>query len=153
MLEVKAQSKPQSAHPDPEAGMTIAEAARRTGVSVHTLRYYERAGLVLTNITRTSTGRRRYRQLDLDWITICTKLRATGMPIKTIRHYAQLVDAGRGNEQQRLDLLESHRATVLAKLAELQQNLQLIDHKLAVYRARLTAGNADTLWVIPPTPH
>ncbi|MEC3955865.1 MerR family transcriptional regulator [Nocardia sp. CDC153] len=150
MLEVKAPSKPAPAHSDPETGVSIAEAARRTGVSVHTLRYYERAGLVLTDISRTSTGRRRYRQLDLDWITVCTKLRATGMPIKTIRRYAQLVDAGRGNEQQRLDLLEAHRATVIAKLAEIQENLKLIDHKLAVYRGRLDAGDADTLWAIYP---
>lgn len=130
--------------------MSIAEAARRTGVSVHTLRYYERAGLVVTTIDRTSSGRRRYRQLDLDWITVCTKLRATGMPIKSIRRYAQLVDAGHGNEQQRLDLLEAHRADVIAKLTELQENLELIDHKLAVYRGRLDAGDADRLWAIPP---
>ncbi|WP_067893048.1 MerR family transcriptional regulator [Nocardia vaccinii] len=150
MLEVKPQSRSQSAHSNPQAGVSIAEAARRTGVSVHTLRYYERAGLVVTTIDRTSSGRRRYRQLDLDWITVCTKLRATGMPIKTIRRYAQLVDAGHGNEQQRLDLLEAHRADVIAKLTELQENLELIDHKLAVYRGRLDAGDADGLWAIAP---
>ncbi|MBY8864056.1 MerR family transcriptional regulator [Nocardia sp. CA2R105] len=150
MLEVKAQSRSQSAPSNPQAGVGIAEAARRTGVSVHTLRYYERAGVVVTTIDRTSSGRRRYRQLDLDWITVCTKLRATGMPIKTIRRYAQLVDAGHGNEQQRLDLLEAHRADVIAKLTELQENLELIDHKLAVYRGRLDAGDADRLWAIPP---
>ncbi|MEV4144055.1 MerR family transcriptional regulator [Amycolatopsis sp. NPDC049691] len=137
MLEVK---------PIPEAGLTIAEAARRTGVSAHTLRYYERAGLVVTRVDRTSGGRRRYRKLDLDWIKICTKLRATGMPIKLIRRYAELVSAGRGNEQERLDLLETHRADVLARLAELQENLKLIDRKIGVYRGRLEAGDADDLW-------
>ena len=130
----------------PEAGLSIAEAARRTGVSAHTLRYYERAGLVVTPVDRTSGGRRRYHQLDLDWTKICTKLRATGMPIKTIRRYAQLVTAGHGNEPERLALMEAHRAEVLAKLAELQQNLELIDHKIDVYRGRLTAGDADQLW-------
>lgn len=150
MLEVKPQSRPESAQSNPQVGVSIAEAARRTGVSVHTLRYYERAGLVVTTIDRTSSGRRRYRQLDLDWITVCTKLRATGMPIKTIRRYAQLVATGHGNEQQRLDLLEAHRADVIAKLTELRENLELIDHKLAVYRGRLDAGDADRLWAIPP---
>jgi DNA-binding transcriptional MerR regulator len=150
VLEVKPRSRSQSAQSNPQAGVSIAEAARRTGVSVHTLRYYERAGLVVTTIDRTSSGRRRYRQFDLDWITVCTKLRATGMPIKTIRRYAQLVDAGHGNEEQRLDLLEAHRADVIAKLTELQENLKLIDHKLAVYRGRLDAGDADKLWAIPP---
>src|SRR5215475_14563368 len=106
----------------PEAGVSIAEAARRTGVSVHTLRYYERAGLVVTPVDRTRAGRRRYRKLDLDWINICTRLRATGMPIRGIRRYAELVAAGPGNEQERLAVLEAHRAEVLNRLAEIQEN-------------------------------
>jgi DNA-binding transcriptional MerR regulator len=146
MLEVKPQPVSGPARSDPQAGLSIAEAARRTGVSVHTLRYYERAGLAVTTVDRTAGGRRRYQQLDLDWITVCTRLRATGMPIKTIRRYAQLVSAGRGNEQERLALLEAHRADVTAKLAEIQENLKLIDHKIDVYRGRLAAGDADQLW-------
>jgi DNA-binding transcriptional MerR regulator len=132
--------------PVPEAGLSIAEAARRTGVSAHTLRYYERAGLVVTPVDRTHSGRRRYHRLDLEWITICTKLRATGMPIKEIRRYAELVTAGRGNEIERLDLLESHRDNLLAGMAELQENLRLISRKIDVYRSRLAAGDADQLW-------
>jgi DNA-binding transcriptional MerR regulator len=133
-------------NPIPAEGLTIADAARRTGVSAHTLRYYERAGLVVTRVDRTSGGRRRYRQLDLEWIKICTKFRATGMPIKTIRRYADLVAAGRGNELERLALLEEHRAEVLARLAELEENLQLIDRKIGIYRGRLEAGELDRLW-------
>jgi DNA-binding transcriptional MerR regulator len=113
---------------------------------VHTLRYYERAGLVVTPIDRTAGGRRRYHQLDLKWIVVCTKLRATGMPIKSIRRYAQLVAAGPGNEQERLALMEAHRADVTAKLAEIQENLKLIDHKIDIYRGSLAAGDADQLW-------
>jgi DNA-binding transcriptional MerR regulator len=128
------------------AGVSIAEAARSTGVSVHTLRYYERAGLVVTEVDRTAGGRRRYQRLDLEWITVCTRLRATGMPIRTIRRYAELVAAGHGNEDERLELMEAHRADVLARLAELQENLRLIDHKIDVYRGRVAAGDADRLW-------
>ena len=146
MLEVNARPVAGATRSGHDAGMSIAEAARRTGVSVHTLRYYERAGLVVTPVDRTESGRRRYHQLDLDWITVCTRLRATGMPIKTIRRYAQLVSAGPGNEQERLALLEAHRAEVTAKLAQLQENLELIDHKIGVYRGRLVAGDADQLW-------
>jgi DNA-binding transcriptional MerR regulator len=146
VLEVKQRRVPGPADSDSRSGVSIAEAARRTGVSVHTLRYYERAGLVVTTVERTDGGRRRYQQQDLYWITICTKLRATGMPIKTIRRYAQLVSAGPGNEQERLALLEAHRADVTAKLVELQENLKLIDHKIGVYRGRLAAGDADQLW-------
>ncbi len=146
MLEVKPRPVPGPARSDPQAGLSIAEAARRTGVSAHTLRYYERAGLVVTTVDRTAGGRRRYQQLDLDWITVCTRLRATGMPIKTIRRYAQLVSAGHGNERERLAIMEAHRADVTAKLAEIQENLKLIDHKINVYRGRLAAGDADQLW-------
>ena len=146
MLEVKPEPVSGPARPDPQAGLSIAEAARRTGVSVHTLRYYERAGLVVTAVDRTAGGRRRYHQLDLDWIVICTRLRATGMPIRTIRRYAELVSAGPGNEQERLALLEAHRAEVTARLARTRENLKLIDHKIDVYRGRLAAGDADRLW-------
>jgi DNA-binding transcriptional MerR regulator len=156
VLEVKPRDvKPQSASGSagrkarpgvPAGGVTIAEAARRTGVSVHTLRYYERAGLVVTPVGRTSGGRRQYRELDLKWIVICTKLRATGMPISGICRYAELVAAGPGNEKERLALLESHREDVLAKLAEIQENLKIIDHKIDVYRGSLAAGDADRLW-------
>ncbi|HXZ69475.1 MAG TPA: MerR family transcriptional regulator [Streptosporangiaceae bacterium] len=146
MLEVKPQPVPRPAGPGSRAGLSIAEAARRTGVSVHTLRYYERAGLVVTAVDRTAGGRRRYHQLDLDWIVICTRLRATGMPIKTIRRYAELVSAGPGNEQERLALLEAHRAAVTARLTQTRENLRLIDHKIDVYRGRLAAGDADQLW-------
>ena len=144
MLEVNSNAAP--AHSIPPAGLSIAEAARRTGVSVHTLRYYERAGLVVTPVDRTQSGRRRYCREDLKWISICTKLRSTGMPIKAIRRYAQLVSAGPGNERERLALLEAHRADVTAKLAEVQEHLKLIDHKIDVYRGRLAAGDADQLW-------
>jgi DNA-binding transcriptional MerR regulator len=148
VLEVKLE--PDSAASGSRSGVSIAEAARRTGVSVHTLRYYERAGLVITDVERTAGGRRRYRQIDLDWITICTRLRATGMPIEAVRRYAQLVTAGRGNEQERLALLETHRADVIAKIGELEENLRIIDHKIDVYRGRLAAGDADRLWAPVP---
>jgi DNA-binding transcriptional MerR regulator len=68
------------------------------------------------------------------------------MPIRGIRRYAELVAAGPGNEAERLALLEAHRADVLAKLAEIQENLQVIDHKIDVYRGSLAAGDADRLW-------
>ncbi len=115
-------------------------------MSVHTLRYYERAGLAVTPVDRTTGGRRRYQKLDLEWITVCTRLRATGMPIKAIRRYAELVSAGRGNEQERLALMEAHRAEVLAKLDELQENLQAHRPQDRRIPGRVAAGDADRLW-------
>jgi DNA-binding transcriptional MerR regulator len=72
------------------------------------------------------------------------------MPIKIIRRYAELVCAGPGNEHTRLALLESHRAQVVAKLAEIQENLKVIDHKIDVYRRSVAAGDVDQLWAPAP---
>ena len=72
------------------------------------------------------------------------------MPIKGIKRYAELVSAGYGNEQERLALLEAHRADVAARVAEMQDNLKVIDHKIDVYRGRVAAGDADRLWVPKP---
>ena len=102
MLEVKPQAAPGPARSGPQAGLSIAEAARRTGVSVHTLRYYERAGLVVTAVGRTHGGRRRYQQEDLTWITVCTRLRATGMPSRPSG--ATLSSLPRGPATSRNDL-------------------------------------------------
>lgn len=135
--------------PVPERGLAIAEAARRAGVSVYTLRYYERAGLMATTPQRTTGGSRRYHAADLKWIRICTRMRAIGMPIDLIRRYAELVRAGAGNEEQRLELLESHRTQVAADIALLTKQLELIDHKIDVYRGQLADGNASDLWSAP----
>ena len=123
-----------------KADLTIAQAAEAAGVSVHTLRYYERAGL-LAPVERNGSGHRRFSEHDLEWVVVCTRLRATGMPIRLIRDYAALVREGDGNEAERLALLEAHREAVVERLAEVRRNLELIDHKVGVYRARLAASN------------
>lgn len=64
-----------------DPGMTIADVAARTGLTAHTLRYYERDGLMLGDIGRASSGHRRYTRFDVAWIELVTRLRATGMPI------------------------------------------------------------------------
>ena len=115
--------------------MSVAEAAEEAGVSGHTLRYYERAGL-MAPIERNGSGHRRYSAEDVEWIVVITKLRATGMPIRRIRDYAELVQAGEGNEEERLALLEAHRADVKRKLAETRKNLELIDYKINLYREK-----------------
>lgn len=120
--------------------LTIAEAASEAGLSVHTLRYYERAGL-LTSIGRNDSGHRRFTTEDVEWLIVCTRLRATGMPIRRIREYAELVRAGAGNEAERLALLETHRDEVVRRLAEGQGHLDAIEYKIGLYRERL--GRAD----------
>ncbi|MEZ5091512.1 MerR family transcriptional regulator [Nocardioides sp.] len=112
---------------------TIAEAADLTGLTAHTLRYYERDGLMLHAVDRSSSGHRRYTDLDLHWLELLSRLRATGMPIREMRRYAALVRSGAGNEQERLDLLREHRRRVLEQLAEVQEHLGAIDRKIGIY--------------------
>ena len=118
--------------------LTIAEAAEASGVSAHTLRYYEREG-VLDPIARASNGHRRYGEQELEWIRFLTKLRATGMPIRQIRAYADLYRQGDGTHVQRLALLEEHRESVREQLAATERNLDLIDRKIGYYRERLSS--------------
>src|SRR6478736_8585333 len=117
--------------------MTIAEAAARSGLTSHTLRYYERDGLMLFPAERSSTGHRRYTDSDLRWIEMITRLRSTGMPIRDVRRYSDLVRAGAGNEAERLDLLKAHRERVEAQLAEVGAHLRAIDHKIGIYEGTL----------------
>ena len=117
--------------------LSISDAADATGLSVHTLRYYERAGLMLDPVGRAPSSHRRYSEDEIRWVTLLTRMRSTGMPIRRIREYADLVRAGEGNEAERLALLESHRESVLAKLDEMRRNLEAVDYKIALYRERL----------------
>jgi DNA-binding transcriptional MerR regulator len=117
--------------------LTIAEAAERTGLTTHTLRYYERDGLMLREVDRSATGHRRYTEQDLGWIELLTCLRGTGMPISDVRRYAALVRAGDGTETERLELLREHRRRVLAELARVQEHLGAIDRKIGIYVDKL----------------
>lgn len=117
--------------------LTIAEAAERTGLTAHTLRYYERDGLLLHAVDRAPSGHRRYTEADLRWIEMVTRLRSTGMPIRDVRRYAGLVRDGDGNESDRLALLLAHREVVERQLAEVTSHLRAIDHKIALYESTL----------------
>lgn len=139
------------AMPDATPELTIGQVAEQTGLSVHTLRFYEREGLLPMQIRRSSTGRRVYSAPDIEWLRICTSLRASGMPLDTIRRYVGLVRQGVGNETVRLGLLRAHREYVAVKIDELRACLNLITYKIDVYERHLAQGTADGLWNPPPT--
>jgi DNA-binding transcriptional MerR regulator len=111
--------------------LPIAEAAERTGVTAHTLRYYERIGLL--DVPRDRAGRRWYSEAELARVVFITRLRLTAMPIRDVQAYFLLVDAGPGNEAERLALLERHRSQVSERLVALQAALDVIDFKIATY--------------------
>jgi len=119
---------------------TIGEAAAKCGLSQHTLRWYERIGL-LPPIERGSDGRRRFSDRDLDWLSTMTKLRATGMPVRDMQRYAELVRSGAG-QAERIELLERHREQVRRDLAARQECLKLLDAKITHYGGCLAEAAA-----------
>ncbi|MFE5736359.1 MerR family transcriptional regulator [Streptomyces celluloflavus] len=125
---------PPPVHPRP-AGQdryTISEVAEHTGLSAHTLRWYERIGL-MPHVDRTHTGQRRFTNPDLDWLGLVTKLRLTGMSVADMVRYAELVRAGEGTAAEREALLTAHRDDVRRRIAELQSTLDVLDYKIDVY--------------------
>lgn len=117
----------------PDEGLSIGEAAAAVGLSVQTLRYYEREGLLLDPTARRSNGHRRFYRNDLDWLAGLVMLRATGMRIADIREVAALSRTA-GTEKQRLEALELHREAVVAQLKRTQEHLAALDTKIAAYR-------------------
>src|SRR4051812_28939934 len=114
-------------------GVSISEAAAATGLSTHSLRYYERAGLMLEPIDRASSTHRRYSEADIGWVQFLTRLRSTGMPIATIREYTELVRLGDSTVAARRELLVRHRTAVLQQLDDITASLAAIDIKIALY--------------------
>ena len=130
----------------------IGEVSDLTGIGVDALRFYEREGLMVEAVPRDSGGRRRYSAVEVEWLTMCSRLRGTGMPVPDIRRYAELVREGEGNEAERLELLAGHQRRVEQQLAELASARDAIAAKVQLYARRLADGTAGELWVGNPSP-
>ncbi len=118
--------------PDGQDNYTISEVAAFTGLTAHTLRWYERIGL-MPHIDRSHTGQRRYSNRDLDWLDLVGKLRLTGMPVADMVRYAELVREGDHTYSDRFELLQATRRDVLDRIAELQDTLAVLDRKINFY--------------------
>lgn len=132
--------------------LSIGQVAERTGLSVHALRLYEREGLLAGPVRRDPGGRRAYTEWDVEWLFNCTKFRASGMPLATIRRFADLVRQGPGTERERLELLREHLEQVVARIAELNECLDVITNKVCVYEEHLAQGTTGELWSTPASP-
>ena len=116
--------------------LTIQQVAEETGLSAHTLRYYERIGLIHP-INREKNSHRRYTRHDVGWVDFLNKLRATGMSIQQMQAYAALQRKGDSTLAQRVAMLKAHRDAVEAHMAELRKNLDIIHWKVEVYEGML----------------
>ncbi|WP_067693191.1 MerR family transcriptional regulator [Nocardia jejuensis] len=140
----------------PPGGLSIGDVAKATGLGVHALRFFEREELFLRPIPRTAGGQRAFDAVDVQWLLLCNRLRGSGMPIATLKAFAQLVRSGPGNERERLALLESHEKAVRDKINQLTESLEIIHGKVTTYREHVEKGTATGIWspALPvETPH
>ena len=128
------------------AGWDIATTADRLGVSAHTLRYYERIGLV--RVGRDASGYRRYDATAVRRLVFLTRMRTSGMTISNLQRYVDMVEAGRDTVSERLAMLTEHRRVLRTRIDELQLALSATDYKIAAYTRKLqeqaTAHDIDT---------
>jgi DNA-binding transcriptional MerR regulator len=122
--------------------LTISEAARRTGLSIDTLRYYEREGLT-PRIGRRG-GQRRYAPSDLEWFAFVARMRGSGLPVALLRELTRLAARGDATLSERRAIVAAHRASIERDIARLVETLALVDEKLAFYDralARIDTGD------------
>jgi len=116
-----------------DAGYSIRTMAERCGMTTHTLRYYERVGLIQP-VGRARNGHRRYSDADEAWLNFLHCMRATNMPIREMQRYAELREHGTDTSIERRKILEEHQATIASQITALQKAHALLTHKIANYR-------------------
>ncbi|MCK8098738.1 MerR family transcriptional regulator [Bacillus sp. 2CMS4F] len=113
---------------------TIQQISNMTKLSVHTLRYYEKIGL-LREVRRDKNGYRKYAESDMSWINFLIRLRTTGMSITDMIRFSDLRSQGESTVNKRLELLETHQKNVLEEIEGLRDNLTKIEEKIDYYKS------------------
>lgn len=121
---------------------SIGEVAAKTGLSTYTLRFYEKEGL-LPNIRKNSAGLRRFSEDDLGWLYILDCLKSTGLPLKEIRHYFELIKRGDETLAERLQIFENQKIRLEKQIEILQNNMEKINFKIKYYQAAMRDGEKN----------
>lgn len=121
---------------------SISEVAKELDLTVYTLRYYDKEGL-MPFIERTANGTRLFKESDIEALKIIECLKSTGMPIKAIKDFIDWCSEGDSTLQQRYDMFMERKATVEAQIEELRKTMELIDHKCDYYKTALKAGTEE----------
>lgn len=133
---------PSDIRPGHEPEYTVQQAAELTGLGEHTLRYYERIGLLNSIRRDTSSGHRRYSAQDLHRMEHMACLRATGMPIDLMRRYFELVPEGPAAAPELLTLLEEYRPVLEDRIRQMQSHMEYLQRKIAYWQS-VDAQNAE----------
>jgi DNA-binding transcriptional MerR regulator len=123
--------------------MTITQVSKLLDLSPHTLRYYERVGLV--HVDRDESGYRVYDTAAQRRLVFITRMRLSGMPMRDLQHYVTLVDQGAETEPERLDMLVEHRDTIRRQIRELQLSLVATEYKIATYGGSTGPAVTDSM--------
>lgn len=121
---------------------SISEVAKELNLTVYTLRYYDKEGL-MPFVERTESGTRLFKETDIDALKIIECLKATGMPIKEIKSFIDWCSEGDSTLQQRYDMFIERKAIVEAQMEELKKTMELIEHKCSYYKTALDAGTEN----------
>jgi DNA-binding transcriptional MerR regulator len=121
---------------------SISEVAKELDLTVYTLRYYDKEGL-MPFVERTPSGNRLFKESDLSALKVIECLKATGMPIKEIKNFIDWCSDGDSTLQQRYDMFLERKAIVEAQMEELRKTMEVIEHKCLYYKTALDAGTED----------
>ena len=124
----------------PPGYRTVGEVAKKMGITVRTLQYYDKEGL-LPFLERSNGGIRMFRESDFEWLSIIACLKQTGMPIKDIKTFIDWCVEGDATIGQRLGLIDRQRQRVLEQIRQLQETLQVLDYKHWYYEKAQEAGS------------
>jgi DNA-binding transcriptional MerR regulator len=120
-------------------GYSIGQAAAKAGLTTHTLRYYEKEGL-LPFVERTSSGLRSFKESDFEWLGVINCLKNTGMSIKDIKTFIDWCMEGDATLQKRLDMFKRQKELVEAQIDLLQKHIEKINYKVWYYETAVKAG-------------
>ena len=121
---------------------SISEVAKELNLTVYTLRYYDKEGLI-PYVERTTSGTRVFKESDIGALKVIECLKSTGMPIKEIKNFIDWCSNGDSTLQQRYDMFMDRKSIVEAQIEELKKTMEVIEHKCSYYKTALEAGTED----------
>lgn len=121
---------------------TIGQVAKKLGLTAHTLRFYDKEGL-LPFVKKGSSGARIFEDDDIDWLLILDCLKGTGMHLKDIKRYMDLCQAGDSTLQQRLEMFQSQKIKIEEQIQQLKQYMERVDFKIAYYNEAVKSGSVN----------
>lgn len=116
--------------------MNIKEFSEHTGLSPHTLRFYEKIGL-FSDVNRGANGHRFYNTKDLEWATFIVRLKETAMPLEQIKQYADLRSQGDSTMLERQSLLRHHHEKLKIQIAMQKNHLKALELKIDFYENKI----------------